>query len=300
MGSIKWNGLYIGLVLLVVMGCPLNGAAQGVFQREYKIGECYKYRLVTEEFHNGKWKSTTIVVNELEVVTDSMGVPHDKVQWVSKEVLTEKDTIKSVTEAAAVAPYLLSLHPKGKIEIPKINVQGMTGAIQDFATFYVAVSPHLGVPALQRQGDSLIRKELVQGNFANGINIIKGDDCFAVKVYLNELTNDRALLITAFEPPKEKHLSYLLDEMNVPVVKDTMNNFQMVLALVNGRYNVQYGKEAFVITSSVKREDGKIERAEMINQLDLKLKVACTAVYEDCQMEMPFVIIRKLTLQVLQ
>jgi hypothetical protein len=300
MDSLRRNHLRKALMVAGIAFSTIAIQAQTIIERKYTVGEIYRYQLITEEYHNGKWKSTTTVINELEVVKDSLGIPHDKVRWISREVKSSNDTIRSDAEAMAIMPYLISLHPKGKLEIPKIDVQGMTGAIQDFATFFVAVSPHIGATALQYTGETFIRKELVTGNFANGMNILKGDDCFVVAMQLDELTEDQVRLTTSFQPPLKNGLSYLLKEMEVPVVKDTLNNFQMVLALGNGRYNVQYGKEAFVITTSIARKDGKIKQAEMYNQLNLKLKINCDAAYNDCKMEVPFLITRKLKLKLLE
>jgi len=83
------------------------------------------------------------------------------------------------------------------------------------------------------------------------------------------------------------------------VVKDTLNNFQMVRPSANGKCNVLFGKEVFYITSTLQKHDGKISRAVMSNTLTLKLKLNCEATYTGCQAEIPFIIQRDLLLELI-
>jgi hypothetical protein len=62
---------------------------------------------------------------------------------------------------------------------------------------------------------------------------------------------------------------------------------------------VQYGREYFVIHSTLSTIDGKIVVADMYNQLSLKLKVNCDSSYGHCLTEMPLNIERRLTLKLL-
>ncbi len=86
-------------------------------------------------------KAPSLPLCELKVLADSAGIPYDEVRWISKKVYTTKDTLEHTTELNNTSPYRISLHPKGKLDIPPIQDAGMTGEITDFNTFFVAISP---------------------------------------------------------------------------------------------------------------------------------------------------------------
>ncbi len=271
-----------------------------VFGRRYKPGETSRYSLTTEEIQNGKWSSTTTVVCKLNVVTDSAGIPYEEVHWLSKKKVTEKDTTDETSFALAVKPYRISLDPSGRIDLPKIDVSAMTGAIEDFNTFFVAISPLLGATQLKAAGDSFTVPIPIKADFSNGSSILNGVDCFAVSINMTGETKKAVMLHTAFMPTPQACFNYLLDEMNKPVIKDTVNNFQMVSPLGNDKYNVQYGREMFYINSMVRKHDGRIVSAEMSNTLTLHLKVFCDKNYANCQAEIPFTEVRNLKLELLK
>lgn len=289
------------VAVIPVAGFTQDKAVAGkLFPRKYKIGDIYRYRLTTEQLYNGKWNSTSVVELELKVVSDSAGRPADEVRSISKKVYSPKDTVNADAEVLAVKPYFISLDPNGKLEIPPIDVPGMTGPITDFITFFVAISPQSRVTTLEKEGDSLIRRETARGNFANGKTILVGDDCLAIKAYLTKVTKREITLRTAFMPPAAPCLTFLLDDMNKPVTKGVLNNFQMVQPAGPNKFNVQYGNEEFTINSKVSRKDGKLLEATMSNTLQLSLRMQCNANYKECQMEMPFQIQRNLRLELIR
>jgi hypothetical protein len=273
---------------------------QADFGRKYRAGETYRYKLASEQFYGGVWTATTVAICELRVVRDINGIYHDMVRWISMQQMRPKDTLTETHHAVKVIPYSISLDPRGRLEIPKIKEASMTGPITDFNTFLVAVSPQLGATKLSAPGEIQINPQPVTGNFANGTTIIKGLDCLKTSVQLDEINPDNVVITTYFLPPPQPCLSYLLPEMNTPVVKDTLNNFQMVVPVGKDRFNIQYGREYFVIRSVVRKSDGKIISATMNNVLTLKLKYNCTGEYKDCKGEFPSNIERKLTLELLK
>lgn len=290
--------LFTGIFVFAGLFAQDKPMAGKLFPRKYKVGDIYRYRLTTEQLYNGKWNATTVVVMELKVVLDSTGVPYDEVYSISQMVYTPKDTINADSEARAVKPYRISLHPDGTVDIPKIDVPGMTGPITDFITFFVAVSPQSRITTLEKKGDSLIKKETVKGNFANGKTILYGEDCLAIKGYITGVTNESVRLRTLFLPPVQPCLSFLLEDMNKEVTAGVLNNFQMVQP-AGGKVNVLFGNEEFTINSMLRRKDGKITGAEMSNTLYLKLRMGCDSSYKNHQMEVPFHIQRNLKLELL-
>ncbi|MEO8406178.1 MAG: hypothetical protein ABI480_16335 [Chitinophagaceae bacterium] len=271
--------------------------ASNIFGRKYKTGETYRYKLTMEESHNGKWDHTNIAICELRVVKDSAGVPYDEVHWISRKTITGKDTIDVTSAARSVKPYRISLDTRGKIDLPAITVPDMTEPIQDFNTFFVAVSPMLGIGKLKKTGDSSLSKDPVTADFSNGSYILKGEDCIALSVKMISNTKQQVVIHSSFSPPSQACLSFLIPDMNTPVIADTINNFQMVMQAGPDKYNVQYGREYFYINSTLQKSDGKIVKAVMSNFLDLKLKINCNKDYKECQFEMPFAEQRTLVLE---
>jgi hypothetical protein len=285
-------------VFLLVL--PISIIAQKpILERVYRLGDVYKYRLVCTESNNGIWQSTVSSICELRVVQDSLGVFYDEIQWLSKKTITAKDSVMQDDQAKAVKPYRISLAPAGKLDLPKIEVPTMTEPIEDFNTFFVAVSPKLGATALREVGDSIVKKEPVKADFSNGAFILKGDDCFSIILKMTALSGTQANTEADFLPSKEACFSYLLDEMKVPVVTNVANNFQMVQPTGNQQFNVQYGREIFNIMTATQRSDGKILNASMNNTLNLKLKINCDKDYKNCQTVLPILIQRDLTLYLL-
>ena len=276
---------------------PENPISQ--LARKYTIGDVYRYKLTMDEFHNGNFDHQNVAICELTVVQDSLGVPYDEVRWIQRKTITQKDTIDLTQSAISVKPFKISLNSKGKIDLPKIDVSDMTEPIQDFITFFIAVSPIVGISSLQKINDSFAIKEPVKADFSNGSTILKGEDCIAISVHLKKIDNKTASLYTAFLPPSKQCLAYLLPEMSVPVVSDVINNFQMVLQTEPNKYLIQYGREFFYINSEIRNSDGKILSAKMFNQLNLKMKINCDNDYKNCQFEMPFYEERHLQLELL-
>jgi len=292
-------------MILFLNGTSLLFAQPAVLQasdlsgRKYKEGEIYRYRLTMEELHDGKFDHKNIAVCELKVIKNSLGIYNDEVRWVSRKTINEKDSIDATKEALLVKPYLISLDPKGKIDLPKIEIPEMTEPIQDFNTFFVAASSMVGATKLTNKGDSILNKEGVIADFSNGSFILKGEDCIAFSVKMTDCTNDQVMIRTTFFPPVKSCLTFLTPDMNTPVVPNTINNFQMVMQTAPDKYLVQYGREFFYVNSTIQKSDGKIIHATMFNQLNLKMKINCDKDYKDCQFEMPFTEVRNLILELL-
>jgi hypothetical protein len=176
----------------------------------------------------------------------------------------------------------------------------MTGCITDLNTFWVAISPGLGVTKLHQKGDSVLKPKPTRGDFSNGKSILKGEDYLAIEVLITGETTNTVDLLTSFMPPREESMHYLLPEMATPVVKDTLNNIQMVMAIGKDRVHIQYGRESFYINSTVSKSDGKLLQAGMHNTLNLHLKVNCDSSYSNCQADLPITIERKLSLELLE
>ncbi len=254
-----------------------------------------RFELVTNYYQNETWKARTISTCELTKVIDSTNILFEKITWIAQIVITGKDTLNETAEALRVKPYLISLDPGGTLKMPPIEIAAMTGAITDLNTFFVALHPKAGINKLHKKGDTFILPEPVKGDFANGKDILKGEDCINISNRL--ITNNKEKVIeTSFFPPANPCLDYYLPEFKTPVSGDTINNFQMVRPAGNNKYNILYGKETFIITSQIKRGNGELSKAIMKNDLQLKLKINCDDAYGNCQTNLPWHIYREVQL----
>ncbi|MBF0443719.1 MAG: hypothetical protein HQK54_17560, partial [Oligoflexales bacterium] len=118
------------------------------------------------------------------------------------------------------------------------------------------------------------------------------EDCTQSTITMNALRADEADYQTEFLPPQNQCL-----EMNKPwmvesVVPNVPNNFQCIKRTSNGQLNVMWGEERFTIKTTVARESGKILYGTQENRLTLKMKIGCDANLENCQVEMPYSILR--------
>ncbi|TDX00338.1 alginate lyase family protein [Dinghuibacter silviterrae] len=286
----------LSLILFLAAVCPV--AAQDRIARTYKKGDAYRYKLTCTSWQNKNWTSTTVSICLLTVVYDSLGTPYDEVRWESSVSTTQKDTVTHAVDR--VQPYRISLAPGGSIPLPPLTVPDMTEPITDFNTFFVAISPQAGVNHLSRVGDSFAMPSPVIGRFGNGVNILKGEDCIQTTLYLSGSDKDKNSVLATFMPPAKPGLTYFTSDMNTPVVKDTPNNFQMVMPAGGGKFHLQYGREYFVIQSVIRKTDGKLLGGDMYNALTLSLHVNCDSAYQHCQATLPMAIERKLTVELLQ
>ncbi|WP_127129911.1 hypothetical protein [Pseudoflavitalea rhizosphaerae] len=289
------------LLQLISISIPLFSLSQQLsLTRQYKAGETYRYRMTTDVIHNGKWQSSIIAVCELTVVMDSANIPYDEIKWISKKVYTARDTTDHTDEIRNTSPYRISLHKNGKLDLPVIQDAGMTGEITDFNTFFVAISPKLGINELHKPQDIFYKPERVKGNFSNGKDILRGEDCLTVTNTLLRTDYAHAWIKTEFKAPADTCLSFYSSDMKQPVTGDTINNFQMVRFAGPGKVNLFYGKEVFTIASTLDLKDGRLKAAAMNNTLRLNLKLNCNTDYTDCQNSFPFTIQRNVQLELVR
>ena len=302
MMNLKKNGILCLLftaIQTVVFSQGTTLPGKDLFGRKYKKGEIYRYRLTLDEIHNEQWQFRNISECEMQV-KDTAGIYFDEVHWLSAKTIRVKDTANENQYAIAVKPYRISLDPRKMImTLPKIEIPEMTEAIEDFQTFFVAISPMLGAYRLGKTGDSAIMPQQIKADFSNGANIKKGDDCFAISVRMIGEKTDEVIIQTRFMPTSKPCFPYILAEMNTPVIKDTANNFQEVTQTGNDQFTIQYGREMFYINSTIRKSDGKILHAEMFNTLNLKTHTNCNSEYKNCQDASPTSMQRNLRLELL-
>ncbi len=267
------------------------------YRRVYRPGAAYDYVLKTDSFNNGKLASQSEARSHHEVVLRD-GIPFEKVTFVSLKERT--DPGKGFTDlddvARQVPPFYISLDPAGTVAVPRLIVSQMTGAVTDLVTYWVALSAKAGSSSLHQVGDTFRPAAPMHGNWAVPGSRPVGEDALAVTAQLVSQDEETVTFRTSFEPPAESALTPGYPWMAEAISADGPNNFQQVMANPDQSFNAMWGRERFVVTSTVSRADGALLEAEMTNELTLRLRVKCNAELEGCAAQLPFSIVRKQTL----
>jgi len=251
----------------------LASAEPSPLLRRYEAGEHFRYRITQTETRNGQ-------TSRLEAITEHDVVPlgagfAEQVRWVS----IHSGGIDRSAESAAIPSYTLSLEEGQSLESPRpAGAVDLVGLTTDLQTFYVAVSPALGIANLIMPGDSFTRPELIIGDFADGAAILSGRDCTMATLTLRSLDPESgsAVVETRFLPPTSSCLSAA-----AAGGEGAPDNFQMVRK-VGDQFLDLHGRESFVIVTTLEGRRGRIARAEMVNTLELSGRSCADAALTRC------------------
>jgi hypothetical protein len=168
--------------------------------------------------------------------------------------------------------------------------------LTDIHTFLVAVSAQAGVDRVHRVGDRYVNPRTVVGQWSRGAVMPVGEDCIAIEVVLTDLAPTTATFMTSFSPPAARCLTPARPFMTTPVA-GAPNNFQQIELKADAR-EAMWGREQFVVTTTVRRTDGVILDAHMDNELDLVMRTGCSNdSLERCRLEVPVKLRRTVTFQ---
>lgn len=266
--------------------------------RKYTKGDHFSYRLTTQSSRNEIPDATTISVSFHTIIRDSSGSLAERIKWLSKKTITKTDTLILDSLAKKVPPYLLSLLPGSSLKIPPLTIPAMTGEITDLNTFYVAVSPALHIQRLTTNHLSF-KDSVLKGNFADHKQILAGEDCIEVTQRLLVKDHDITIISTSFSPPAVPGITPLIDTIGKQIF-EAPNNFQMVRRSAGDKVNLLWGIEEFVITSTLDNRTGQILKADMINQLTLRMRYNSSEDFKTYDAEIPLTIKRVLHLELLK
>lgn len=289
--------IFIKYFFLVTILLPATVKSQIIKTRIYKKGDSFRYQLTTETFNNNQPQGKTVAISLHTIVADDSSLA-EEVHWVSKSIYTKKDSLIIDSIARKVAPYRISLTPMGTLRIPPLIVPEMTGEITDLNTFYVAVSPNLHVQQLSKRHSSF-KDSVLHGHFADSIQILYGEDVIEVTQKLLKQNWKISVIETSFKPPLVSGLNPLCDTIG----KQTFlvpNNFQMIRKGQGDKVNLLWGVEEFIITSTIDNRTGQILQADMINQLNLRMRYNSTADLKAYDAEIPLAIKRVLHLSLMK
>lgn len=284
-------------IVLLILIYSQAAPAQRIKDRVYTPGKTFTYRLTTQTWRNNQPDARSVAVS-LHTVTEENNIPGEKVRWMLKTVYTPKDTAVMDTVAQRVTPYFISLDPKGTLAIPPLNIPSMTGEITDLNTFYVAVSPLLHCERLSKKNPSF-SDSVLHGNFADGREIIRGEDRIQVTQKLIDQNKKTTVIETSFTPPATLSITPIIDTIGKQTF-DKPNNFQMVRKGIGDKVNLMWGVETFIITTTIDTDTRQILKAEMTNTLQLRMRFNSAADLSTYDAEIPLTIKRVLDLQLLK
>jgi hypothetical protein len=271
--------------------------SQRVNDADYTKGKSFTYRLVTESYRNNQPDAKSVAVSWHTMVEDKNRIG-EEIRWLLKTVYTKKDTLQLDSVAQKVTPYVIFTNSAEGLKLPPLTIPDMTGEITDLHTFYVAVSPALHSQLLSRKRPFL-NDSIVHGQFADGRQILKGEDRIQVSQKLVEKDKRYTIIETSFTPPLQLSITPLLDT----IAKQTFsapNNFQMVRKGNGDKVNLLWGVEEFIITSTIENRTGKLLEATMINTLNLRMRYNSSADLQTYDAELPVTIKRVVKLELIR
>lgn len=255
--------------------------------RVYDPGEELRYRIVQTESRGGV---ETVLSGETHHRIEGTGLAGaETVSWTR---LGDRGSSEDLA-ARGLAPYRLSLSPGEAPDSPRPRDSvALMGMVTDLQTFYVAVSPAIGIDRLKAVGDVYTRPDPLIGEFGDGIAILSGRDCTVVTVTLVSQSEESWTVRTAFEPPAEPCLGREASDGPPP-------NFEMVRKVGDGVLDLG-GHERFVIETTLDRPGGRIRRGEMVNTLDLAGRSCADESFARCQTLPPIHRERRISLDLIE
>jgi hypothetical protein len=286
-------------ILVILLLLPAAVFSQGLKNRVYKPGEVFKYRLTTEASNNGRAAPKSVSISQHRVVNDS-GYFSEEVTWISKKIyLSEKDSLDLSEKAKEVPPYRISLVPGEHLKIPPLKIPEMTGEITDLNTFYVAIAPAMHASRLNKNL-TFFTDSSVRGKFADGKQILAGEDYIQVTQRLLKKDKDVTIIETSFLPPDTFGIVPYLDTIGKKTF-NSYNNFQMIRAgKEDNKVSLLWGVEAFVVTSTVDNKTGQLLQAVMVNELQLRMRLNASKDLSTYDAEVPVTIRRELHLELMK
>ncbi len=269
------------------------------YARSYAPGGVARYRITRRYEENGSLKRVEEAVSVHRVVQRHVPFEQIAFEGLTREEDGRKEDLSSAL--AAFPAYEVSLAAGAgdeSVSLPDLTAWDMklVGVITDLNTFLVAISPHAGVDRVHEPGDSYVLQDAPVASWANSEALPIAEDCIRISLSLVELSEDTATYETRFEPPKESGLTMAAPFMEAPIVDAVPNNFQQKMKM-GPAWGAMWGRERFVIRSTVRRSDGALLRAVMENDLSLRIAVGCDAALASCQHQMPMHIRRDLSIE---
>ncbi|HLK65870.1 MAG TPA: hypothetical protein VKU19_20675 [Bryobacteraceae bacterium] len=260
----------------------------GLLTRRYQEGERLTYKMKAT---NNNWhydlRATGLVRR------DSTGKYLEEYAWSS---LISNGAAVILPPASISFRQMLSLDPDKPPSIPDLSVVHpmLVGPITDLLTFYADLWLATKVGKLTRAGDHFYQKVGVPASWADGDNVVLGEDSIDFDITLTSIDESAkiATLLVQHVPPEQPQVRLPATWMRDPVA-DTPNNWVQVTRK-DGRLVAAVGKETFDVRMEVSIVDGKILSGTIENPVRAKERTCQDAALTKCGDSRPLQILRNI------
>jgi len=220
----------------------------------------------------------------------------EQLEWLTMVIENaDGDLFRRDAREDGVPAHVISTERAGGVTVPALDHPEWTGAITDFITFFVPLQSGLGMRELSEVGDRFNAPEPSIGDWADGTDILFGNDCTQPTLELTDETEFVFRVRAEFAAPETDCLPFPYEVMRERVDPETPNNFAQIRHTASG-YMVMWGVETFTVNLTLGRSDSVVGHGELENHLNLILRGGCDEALENCQFEAPFTIDRDVTL----
>jgi len=280
-------------VLLITLGVSAGIFGQeaprtGLLSRRYHEGEKLTYRM------KGVNESWRYVIQATGIVKkDVAGKYIEEYAWSN---LTSNGAPFNLPPGSLEFRQILSLDPDQRPSIPNLAVVHpmLIGPITDMLTFYADLWLATRTGQLTRAGDHVYQKLGVPASWADGNNVIIGEDSIDFDITLKDVdgSNQVATLLIRHVPPAQPAVKLPAAWMREPVA-DTPNNWVEVTKQ-GDKYVAAIGKQTFDVQMRVSLVEGKILSGTIENPVKAKERDCNDAALTNCGDPRPHAILRQI------
>ena len=249
-----------------------GNAGETPLTRRYVEGETTRYTMTG--INHGR-EQTFKYAAECESVVrrDEQGRFFEEVRWTR---LTFAGQEIPLDEASANFRQRVSLDPDVAMTPPDITGINpmLLGPVFDLMTFYVDLHPSLHRGKLKEPGDHAHLAHGQPNSWADGKNVIIGQDCIDFDLTLKSVDKSSAVLNVRHVPPRESSITLPAPWMHERVNPDVPNNWAQVQRNAGAEggqatFIAAAGHESFDVMVTIERPSGKILSATMDNPVDV-------------------------------
>lgn len=269
-------------VMLLFAGWQAESFAQDgpanrdLLTRRYQEGERLTYKM---KGTNDNWRYEIQATGLVK--RDSTGKYVEEYAWSG---LISDGGAVSLPPASIQFRQMLSLDPDKTPSIPDLSVVHpmLIGPITDLLTFYADLWLATKVGRLTRAGDHLYQKVGIPASWADGNNVVLGEDSIDFDITLTNI-DESAKTATLFV----RHVAPEHPQVQLPApwmresVGDTPNNWVQV-ARKDGTFIAAVGSETFDVRVEVSIVDGKILSGTIVNPVRAQERTCQDAALTNC------------------
>lgn len=250
-----------------------------LLRRTYLEGERLTYRIRGNDNEDGK--VTTYDATAVGVVRrDSLGRFLEDYLWSFSAPGAPPDTAK-MHQSVSLAREVIPAPP----DLRRLDMR-LVGPALDFMTFYVDLWLAGLQPSLTRAGAGAYFPSSANGAWTDGRHVILGEDAIDFDMSVASADGDSIVLVVWHVPPGKSRLRLPASWMEtivdstprpknwVEVTKETNGATETFLAAV--------GRETFGVRMTLRRADGRILRANMVNSVFATKRVCADAALQHC------------------